>query len=153
MSLKIRSNERKFARDWREMMADLLNKIPNLIRWILIPAGFVAGASVGHVAVVIFFFVLTIVWSADTAAANEFVYRTLIANAFSAYLGISFAKEIAPNFKLQTAIGGAAIYLVINTVLSHGALSYPDLRTAEFWGTIVATLIGSAIAVYQTWSE
>ena len=47
-------------------MADLLGKIPNLFRWILIPAGFVAGASVGHAAVVIFFFVLTIVWSADT---------------------------------------------------------------------------------------
>ena len=134
-------------------MADLLNKIPHLFRWILIPAGFVAGASVGHAIVVIFFFLLTIVWSAETAAANEFVYRTLIANAFSAYLGITLAKEIAPNFKLQTAIGGAAIYLVINTYLIHGAWLHPELRTAEFWGIIVSTFIGSAIAVYQTWSE
>ena len=134
-------------------MEFITNRSP-ATRWILVPIVFVASSSIVHGLVITASLVLSIFWRLDEAnpgdtETNLWFYRTIVANALSAYCAAYFSGWTAPKYQVATTCVGAAVYLLINLFLIFG------MFTSEGWWEfddliiILSTTGGAILAIYM----
>ena len=138
-------------------MEFITNRSP-ATRWILVPIVFVASSSIVHGLVIIFSLILGFFWGLDEAKGripsgdtqtNLWFYRTIAANALSAYCAAYFSGWTAPKYQVATTCVGATVYLLINCFLIFGMFALEGWWEFDTIITILSTTAGAIFAIYM----
>jgi hypothetical protein len=129
---------------------EFVNKIPNWLRWILIPIASILAMFLVHWITQFFAGVQSSQVGSETGGFFDNIFRNTLPPAFTGFATVYAGVLMAPQGKKVTSLILAAIYILM---LSITLLS--GLEVGDFWKivNVIFTIIGVGAGVYTAFEE
>lgn len=131
-------------------LVDFVNKLPNWLRWILVPFASIFAMFIVHWISQFFASIQSFQMGSETGGFFDNIFRNTLPAAFTGFASVYLGVLMAPNGKKITSL---IISVILILLLSITLLS--GLEVGDIWKIInvVFTIIGLGVAVYITFEN
>jgi hypothetical protein len=129
---------------------EFINKLPNWLRWVLVPFASICAMFVIHWVSQFFADIQSYYIGSETGGFFDNIFRNTLAPAMTGFATVFGGVLVAPKGKKITSLILASILILISTMTLLSGL-----EVGNFWKIInvIFTIIGLGVAVYTTFES